>query len=178
LDEGEAITCTITNDDTSLLVESFGTGTCLQDIPGWDEDTGESCVNGTVAAAIGTNDNTASPDGGRFALIGNNGYICRQINATGMQNLLLKYYWRGDSDADPGETGSVQYYTGGTCASPTGLVSLTSNDLTVTSWSSQQSVNLPAALNNTTFFIRFASNTNAGTESYRVDGVDVSGMPL
>lgn len=178
LNEGESITCTITNDDTSLLVESFGTGTCLGDIPGWDEDTGESCVNGTVAAAVGTNDNTASPDGGRFALIGNNGYICRAVNAAGMQNLVMKYYWRGDSDADPGENGSVQYYTGGTCASPTGLVTLASHPLTTTSWSAQQSINLPGALNNTTFFVRFSQGANAGTESFRVDGVDVSGIPL
>ncbi len=179
LDEGEAITCTITNNDVAPLTESFGTGACLQDIPGWDEDAGESCVNGTVAAAIGVGDDTASPDGGRFALIGNTGYICRQVSATGLQNLQLKYYWRGDSAGDAGaDFGVVQVYTGGTCASPTGVTQLASHDVSVNSWSALQTVNLPGALDNTSFFVRFAADTNGGTESFRIDGVSVTGSPL
>lgn len=178
LDEGESITCTITNNDTAPLTENFGTGACLTDIAGWDEDPGESCVNGTVAAAIGTNDNTASPDGGRFGLLGNSGYICRPVSSIGLQNLVLKYYWRGDSDAEAGDAGSVRYYTGGTCASPTGEVSLASHPLTTTSWSVLQSINLPPALNNTSFFVRFTADTNTGNESFRVDGISMTGTPI
>src|SRR3989344_3086539 len=180
LNEGEAITCTITNDDDvpPLLTDNFGTGTCLSDIPGWNEDPGESCTNGTVAAAIGTGDDTASPDGGRFALIGNTGYICRPVNATGLQNLVLQYYWRGDNDAEVPDAGLVQYFTGGTCAAPTGLVQLASHSLTSLVWSPLQSINLPLALDNTSFFIRFESFTGAGTESFRVDGVTITGAPI
>lgn len=177
LDEGESITCTITNDDDGGLSENFGTGSCLTDIPGWDEDAGESCVNGTVAAAIGTGDNTASPDGGRFGLLsGNNGFLCRQVNATGLTNLVLKYYWRGDSGADAGETGSVKYFTGGTCAAPTGVVTLVSHPLTTfAAWSPLETINLPALLDNTTFFIRFTADSNNGNESFRVDGITITG---
>lgn len=178
LDEGESITCTITNNDTAPLTENFGTGTCLQDIPGWDEDPGEACPNGTVAAAISTNDNTASPDGGRFGLLGNAGYICRAVSTVGLQNLVLNYYWRGDSDAEVGDAGSIRYYTGGTCAAPTGEVSLVSHPLTTTSWSTLQAINLPPALNNTNFFIRFTADTNNGNESFRVDGISMTGTPI
>jgi hypothetical protein len=176
------VTCAITNTfipaTTTILTENFGTGDCLQDIPGWDEDPGESCVNGTVAAAIGTGDNTASPDGGRFALIGNNGYICRSINATGLQNLQIGYYWRGDSNADAADFGQVSYATGGTCASPTGLATPGSHPLTSTSTWQSNTLNLPPSLNNTTFFVRFFSGGNSGTESFRVDGVQLTGTPI
>lgn len=185
LADGDSAVCTITNDDeennepTAILTESFGTGVCLQDIPGWDEDAGESCTNGTVAAAIGTGDNTASPDGGRFAMLsGNNGFICRSVNAAGLDTLVLKYYWRGDGDADAGETGSVKYFTGGTCAAPTGVVNLASHALTTTSWSSQQTINLPGSLDNTTFFVRFTADSNGGNESFRVDGISLTGTPI
>jgi predicted ribosomally synthesized peptide with SipW-like signal peptide len=180
LADGDSLICTITNVENEPapppLDDDFGTGECLQDIPGWEEDPGESCVNGTVAAAIGTGDNTASPDGGRFALLGNAGYICRGIDATGLQDLELQYYWRGDSQADAGDTGSARYYTGGTCAAPTGQVTIGSpHDLTVTSWSSLQSIALPDVLDNTSFFIRFTADTNNGNESFRIDGIKVIG---
>jgi len=185
LDEGESITCTITNNDTAPLTENFGTGDCLVDIAGWDEDAGESCVNGTVAAAIGTNDNTASPDGGRFGLLsGNNGYICRQVSAAGLQSLQLKYFWRGDTNAADNETGSIKYATGGTCASPTGVVTLAAHELddgnnnAVEPWSALQTINLPGSLDNTTFFVLFTADSNAGSASFRVDGINLAGTPI
>lgn len=162
-----------------LIDEDFGTGDCLQDIPLWDEDPGESCPNGTVAKNIDTGDDTVSPDGGRHALIGNNGYICRSLDATGLESLQIKYYWRGDNDADAGDTGTIKFYTGGTCVAPSGEVvaATLSHDLTqFAAWSSLQTVNLPASLDNSTFLIRFASETNAGTESFRVDGVTLTGI--
>ncbi len=195
LDEGEAITCTITNDDDipalsplpspspspTVLNENFGTGTCLTDIPGWDEDAGESCTNGTVAAATGSGDNTVSPEGGRFGLLsGNNGYLCRSVNATGLSNLVLNYYWRGDTEAEDNETGSVSYFTSGTCAAPGTLTALASHELddgnnNVTEpWSVLQTINLPASLNNSTFFIRFSADSNGGNESFRLDGATIT----
>lgn len=184
LDEDEAITCTITNNDTAPLTENFGTGDCATDIAGWDEDAGESCVNGTVTAAISTGDNTASPDGGRFGILsGNNGFICRQVSATGLQSLQLKYYWRGDSAASDGETGSVRYFTTGTCAAPGAMTTLATHELNdnggaLEPWSSQQTINLPGALNNTTFFIRFTADSNAGNESFRLDGISITGTAI
>jgi predicted ribosomally synthesized peptide with SipW-like signal peptide len=175
--------CTITNTEIvpePIVVENFGTGTCLQDIPNWTEDPGNSCVNGTVAASTtASGDDTASPDGGRFALIGNNGYICHVADATGLDDLKLKYYWRGDSAGDVGaDFGLVQVYTGGTCAAPTGTVQLASHDVSATSWSTLQTIGLPDSFDNTSFFIRFAASTNGGTESFRIDGVSLTGTPI
>jgi predicted ribosomally synthesized peptide with SipW-like signal peptide len=184
---GGNVTCTITNNaggggpgggaTTTIVTDNFGTGDCLQNIPGWDEDPGDACPNGTVAAAIGTGDNTASPDGGRFALIGNNGYICRSINATGLENLSISYYWRGDSDADVGDEGLASYFTGGTCAEPTGLSSPGVHPLTTTTWQ-YNTINLPDTLDNTIFFIRFFAGTNQGSESFRIDGVTLTGTSI
>jgi hypothetical protein len=178
------VTCAITNTfvppaTTTIIFDDFGTGTCLTDIPNWDEDAGESCTNGTVASATSTGDDTASPDGGRFALLsGNNGYICRTINATGLGNLKLSYYWRGDSEADAGESGSIRFFTGGTCASPTGEVASSTNPLNpVGAWASNL-INLPASLNNTAFLVKFTANSNGGNESYRLDGVTFTGNAL
>lgn len=178
---GDNATCTITNTEdpepvnTTPLSDNFGTGACLQDIPGWDEDAGESCPNGTVAAATSTGDNTVSPDGGRFALLGNGGYICRSIDATGLQNLQLQYYWRGDSDAEAGDVGRSRIYTGGTCAAPTGLVASSTHAMTSTTWSALHTLNLPASVNNTTFLLKFTADTNNGNESFRIDGVSIVG---
>jgi hypothetical protein len=179
------VTCAITNTFVPLT-DNFGTsGACVQDIPGWDEDPGDTCVNGTVSKNPSVSgDDSVSPDGGNFALIGNLGHICRGVNATGLQNLQLKYYWRGDTDAEVTDNGLVQYYTSGTCLAPVGLVSVATHDLDnpdnnlTEPWSTLQSINLPGSLNNTTFFIRIAANTNGGNESLRFDGVTLTGIPI
>jgi predicted ribosomally synthesized peptide with SipW-like signal peptide len=186
LADGDNKVCTITNTEnapTPVLTESFGTGTCATDIAGWDEDAGESCANGTVAAAIGVGDDTVSPDGGRFAMLsGNNGYICRSVDATGLSSLQLKYYWRGDMQAEDGETGSVKYATGGTCAAPTGPATLATHELDdgdnnlAEAWSPLQTINLPGSLDNTTFLLLFSADSNGGNESFRVDGVSLTGL--
>lgn len=186
LADGDNKVCTITNTEnapTPILTDGFGTGACLADIPGWLEDAGESCGNGTVAAATSTGDDSVSPDGGRFALLsGNNGYICRSVNAAGLTNLVLKYYWRGDMQAEDGETGSVKVATGGTCASPTGTSTLAihelddgNNDL-AEPWSALQSINLPGSLDNTSFLLLFSADSNGGNESFRIDGVSLTGL--
>lgn len=185
------VTCTILNTYNDpgpmpLVAEDFGTGDCLADIPGWEEDNGESCVNGTVAKDPQVSgDDTVSPDGGRFALLsGNNGFLCRSVDATGLENLTLKYYWRGDAQANDGETGSVHYFTTGTCASPGSLTVLASHELDdgdnniVESWSPLQTINLPNTLNNSTFFIRFTADSNSGSESFRIDGVSLTGTTI
>lgn len=169
-----------------ILVEDFGEGDCLKDVPGWEEDNGESCVNGTVAKDPQVSgDDTVSPQGGRFGLLsGNNGYLCREVDATGLKDLVLEYYWRGDTDAKDEETGSIHYFTSGTCAAPGALTTLRSHELddgnnnATEPWSPLQMVNLPGALNNTTFFIRFTADTNAGTASFRLDGLNISGTSI
>ena len=89
----------------------------------------------------------------------------------------LLYYWRGDNDADAGENGLVTFATGGTCANPTGTTTLATHPLTTLTWQSN-TVPLPASLNNTVFFARFFAGTNAGTESFRVDGLTYTGTSI
>lgn len=186
------VTCTITNTydppvqgPETILGDDFGTGGCGTVITGWEKDTGNSCVNGTVAKDNGSGNDTESPDGGRFALLaGNNGYICREVDATGYENLSLKYYWRGDSDANDDETGSVHYFTTGDCSIPGPLTLLASHELDdgnnnlVEPWSSLQDINLPGALDNSSFFIIFKADSNGGNESFRIDGIDISATPI
>lgn len=127
----------------------------------------------------------ADGDGsGRFAKIDDGEWICRSINATGFNTLSLKYYWRGDNDAEDGspDFGLVEYATGGTCDSPTGLTTLATHELDNNPpggevWSSLQSIGLPGALNGTTFLLRFRNTANANSEDFRIDGVTVSGTP-
>ncbi|MBM2817714.1 MAG: hypothetical protein HW401_304 [Parcubacteria group bacterium] len=191
LDEGEAITCTITNDDNApitLLNDSFGTGNNQDDIPDWEEEGQDN--NGDARAQNAT-DNASDEEGfspadgdgtGRFAKIDNGEWICRSINATGYNTLSLGYYWRGDNDAEDGspDFGLAEYATGGTCDSPTGLSSLATHELDNNPaggevWSSLQSVGLPVALDGTTFLLRFRNTANASSEDFRIDGVTVTG---
>lgn len=168
------------------LEENFGDGDCLKDIPGWEEDNGESCQTGTVAKDPQVSgDDTVSPDGGRFGLLsGNNGYLCREVDATGFEAMVLEYYWRGDLGADDGETGSVHYFTSGTCAAPGPLTTLATYELddgdnnVAEPWSSLVTHNLPNTLDNTTFFIRFTADSNSGNESFRVDGIRITGTSI
>lgn len=160
-----------------LLSDNFGIGTNdIHDIPGWDEDDGTG--GSTEVKKVGSNDDTASPDGSLFALIQKEGWVCRQVDAAGYDNVVLKFYERGDKDAEDNEYGYAQYFTMGTCASPTNLVNLATYELDngntgSTSWSSLQSVNVPVS--NAVFFIRFYNGANSGGEDFRIDGVVVEG---
>lgn len=187
LNEGEAVTCTISNNDNAPQAltgfpDNFGTGSSLSDIPNWDEHE-----DGTIAQSPSVSgEDTASPDAGRFAKIAEDsgdagsvdGWICRSVNATGLNSLVLAYQWRGDADAENTDLGLVQYFTGGTCASPTGGPNaLASHDLSNDAAWSSSSVNLPSGLNGTTFLIRFYNNSSADDEYFRVDAVSLTGVP-
>lgn len=185
LTNGGSVTCTITNtynpQPVSFFSDNFGTGDSVNDVPNWDE-AGSNGANGTIAKSPTSDNNSASPDGGRFALIDGGGWICRSVNATGYNTLVLKYYWRGDIDAEDNEYGFVEYATGGTCAAPTGLTTLATHELDdgntgTSSWSALQSIGLPGSLNGTTFLLRFRDAANANDESFRIDGVSITGIP-
>ncbi len=180
------VTCTITNTfvpptPTSLLSDGFGTGATddtFNETPSWAEagNTGNDAEK-RQAAGGGSND-SASSNGDRFALmLGENGHICRTVNATGYNTLTLSYLWRGDFNAESDDDGIVEYATGGTCASPTGLTTLVSHPLDTTTWQTN-SINLPGALSNTSFFLRFRVNSSQPSEDFRIDGVSLTGVAL
>lgn len=164
----------------TLMSDSFGTGSTDTDVPNWSENGSNS---GTEVLAPSTGDNAVSPDTGRFALIeGSGGWICRQIDASNTTSLALKYYWRGDVDAVDSDTGTVEYRSGGSCSSSSGWNTLATHKLdagntNTSAWSALQNISLPATLNNnSSFFIRFKSNSSNTNRSFRIDGVSVSGM--
>ncbi|MDP3727104.1 MAG: hypothetical protein Q8R35_00515 [bacterium] len=165
----------------TIVEDNFGTGSSVNDIPNWEEE-GSDSGSGTLAQAAGSGDDSISPDGGRFALIADDEWICRSINAAGFNTLVLGYHWRGDSDAEDGETGIIEHRTGGSCDSGSGWTTAASHELddgntNSSAWSSFQSLGLPASLNGATFFLRYRNTANSGNEDFRIDLVRVTGVP-
>ena len=116
-----------------------------------------------------------SANGGRLAVVENNSWICMSINAGGLSNLQLSYFWRGDPDAnESSDDGLVEYHTSGggaSCSSFFGWNTLQNHDLQNDgSWTTQSAFTLPSALNNTTFFLRYRASSD-NNEYFRIDGV-------
>lgn len=186
---GENKTCTIVNDDKAaetIFTENFGTGSTTGTAPvGWLEANGlGGGTTQTNPPGDGLPGDAESPALGRFAKIGAGGWLCRQVNASSFNSMMLKYYWNGDTDAEDNESGVVEYRATGSCVSGSGWNSLASHELDDTNnnvnegWSSLFGVNLPASLNgDSSFFIRFRNDANQADEYFRVDGVTLSGLP-
>jgi hypothetical protein len=163
----------------TIFSDDFGAGSNVNDIPGWAESGIES-NSSSLEVNPTSGDNSASPDGGRFARMDGGEWICTSIDATGYENLTLSYYWRGDGDAEDNESGIVEYFTGGLCAVPLGLTTIASHELDdgntgSSSWSTLQSVSLPGALDDTTFSIRYKNDASSANENFRVDAVSIAG---
>lgn len=160
----------------SLLSDGFGSGSTdgsFGESPAWTEGG-----DGAEKRASSSGNDSASPDGGRFAVMfGEDGYICRSVDAIGYENLQLSYYWRGDSDAgSSSDDGLVQYRVGGTCSSSSGWTELKNHDLRDdSSWYTQSAFALPGSSENATFLLRFRADSNDDDEHFRVDGVSVTG---
>jgi hypothetical protein len=180
---GNVKTCTVTNNDkapttiTTSTFGTFGTGASANDIPDWDEEGTDSDSSSLAASSTVSGQNAVSPDGGRFALIGEDDWICRAVTTTGFHQLKLNYYWHGDTDAEDGESGSAQYATSGACTTATftsvGTHELDDADNNVDEgWSTLQSPALP----NGVTLIRFIQSTSQPDEEFRVDGVSVTGV--
>ena len=164
--------------DTATTVpyaDTFGTTDSLT-VTGWDE-TNPAEIAGTAFDSDTTRDGTAT---NKFAKLGNSGgWIRRTINATGYAGLQLKYYYRNDSDAGSNDKGVVQYCASSSCSS--GYQDLASHNLDPSNnnsdtWSTQQTINLPGSLDNTSFRIRFINNANSSGEDFRIDQVEVTGI--
>ncbi|MDQ5922324.1 MAG: Flg new 2 protein [Patescibacteria group bacterium] len=176
-------------------------GSDWKDISSWEEE-GSDSDSSTIGKNPSVNgEDIASPNGGRFAKIGfdegNNSqhsgddkgeWICQQLDSSGHNNLVLKYYWNGDSDTENNDDyGVVEYRatsngnTDQTCNSNlNSWTQLASHDLyDDVNWSSLQSINLPDSLDNdSSWFIRFRNDASANNEYFRVDGVSIEGTPI
>jgi len=158
------------------FTEGFGTSTSnSNNVPNWDEDDNNGA--GTVAHKASFNNNSGSPDGERFALVdGNDGWICREIDALGFHSLQMLYYWRGDNDAESSDRGIVEYKIGGNCSSVSGWNQFQSHDLSLSeSWNTQSEFSI-SEVDSSSFLLRFRTDSNKDEEDFRVDGISITGI--
>ena len=165
----------ITARAATILSDSFGTGSTSSTVSGWTEG-----VDGAEVRASGSGNDSVSPNGGRFAIIfGTDGYICRTVTTTGYNSVQLSYYWRGDDDSgDSSDDGIVEFKAGSVSCSSSGWTQLQNHDLRQDSSWTTQSVFTNAGFNNTTFTIRFRTDTNHDDEHFRIDGVSITGNAI
>ncbi len=138
--------------------------------------------NSSVASGSGDD----SPLDGNFAKIDAGGYICRDVDALGFQNLLLQFYWKGDKDAGSHDNGYVYVKKGGNCSDDDGWTKVYKADLDTNrdkngypQWSSQISINLNSSFSNSNFKIKFKNSSNdASDEFFRVDNFKITGTKI
>ena len=165
----------------TVLNETFGTGSSLNDIPNWEEEGTESDATTLAMTPTSSGNDTASLGGGRFARIGQDEWICRSFSAAGLSNLALSFESRGDTDANSNnDVFIVEYNTSDACGGgstpwvTSSSVSLTQNR---NSWVGQ-TLSLPSVLNNdSSFSIRFRVDSNSSSETGRVDSIVLTGQP-
>lgn len=164
----------------SLLSDNFGTGSSVNDIPSWDEEGSDSDSSTLAQAFAVSGEDTVSPDGGRFAKIGEDEWICQTFNTSLFNtytNPTLQYYVRGDTDAESSDDGIVEYRNGSSCTAGSGWTNGATYDLNtnVGSWSGVQSLNLPTGSFGAQFSVRFRTSSSSSDEYFRVDGVSLNG---
>lgn len=157
---------------TILPTDSFGSSN-TNDVLDW-VDGGEAGTDDDSDTRI----NDGSPRSGsataQHARVGDGGHITRTVDTSGYENIVLKYYWRGDDDGDRNSDNlKVQWKkTSDSSFSTLNTHLLLGNDL----WSSEVSVSLPSDAGNTSIDIRFWGDSNHdNNEEGRVDDVSVEG---
>ena len=178
---GVTPTPTPTPTPVSLFSDGFGTGTIdstFNESPVWTE--GGPSSDDAEKRASGSGNDSASPDGGRFALIqGNGSWLCRTVNTAGYNTVLLSYYWRGDSSANNSDRGIVEIKpsSGNSCSDASGWTTLQDHNLNDDSTWSTQSPFGNAGMENISFLLRFRAASNSTSDDFRVDGVSLTGIP-
>jgi len=182
---------------TVVLSESFGTGNTVSDIPNWF-DGGD-----TDALTPGSGGDSASPNGGRFAKIADDEYVCRIIDGSANQVFALSYYWRGDTDSENDEYGYAQVRKGDSCTTNSGWINVGSHELDDANnnqdegWSSLVTVSLPTSeTDQNKFALRFKNTAGCSytgldnkcdgdqgddrsqDEYFRVDGIGLESAPV
>lgn len=166
---------------TTIFSDGFGTGSTddtFNESPAWTDGGNFGTDAEKYASNNGNDNNSVSPDGGRFAkILAQDGYICRTINTSGYNNVKLSYYWRGDHDAENSDRGIVEIKSasGHNCSDSNGWTNLKSHDMSIDSSWSTQSAFTNAGMNNTSFLLRFRISSSADNEDFRVDGVSIVG---
>ncbi len=168
----------------TIFSESFGDNNLGNDMDpiSWNSwsDGGNSGDDAEIrVGSNGNNNDSVSPNGGRFAMaLGQDGYFCKTIDTTGYNNVNLSYYWRGDSNANNNDFGLVQIKEAGNgifCSDNSGWTTLKSHALDIDNNWSTQSAFTDNILNNKNLLLRFKVDANQNTEDFRVDGILISG---
>jgi cysteine-rich repeat protein len=157
---------------TTVFTEDFGTGSDDDDINDWEEQ-GDDDDDETLAKAIAGGNDSASPNGGRFAKIVDGEWICRVFTSATYESSTLNYYKRGDTDSESDDDGIVEYRGGSSCTAVSGWTNAASHPMNQTGWSSLQSVSLPDFTQGS-FAIRFRTDASASDEFFRVDGITIT----
>ena len=157
---GFALAVNITSTD------SFGNAGTSNNVPGWVEieSNGQN-------ARVEESTNRSGSATREHARLRNGASITKTVSTVGYNNIVLKYYWRGDDRAESSDHLLVQWKR---TASST-FTTLNSHNASIDSWSSEVSAALPASANNTSIDIRFVGDTNSSSEEVRVDDVTVTG---
>lgn len=180
---------------TSIFTESFGTGNSSNDVPGWKESEHPNDNDDDVIARKGESSGSdmKSPNDGRFLRIkgDDNHWACKKITTMGYQALVLKYYWRGEGEAENDDYGKVEVRANGTSESSCnsndngGWTPVASHPLDNSSNSNSNSqedwalnsVSLPADSDGE-FLLRFRNDSSSDGEYFRVDGIQIEGDPI
>lgn len=188
---------------TTIFSDGFGTGDSAPNIPNWDEEGSDNDESTLAKEPTGSGSDTISPNGGRFAKIASEEWICRIFNGSATTSFTLSYYWRGDTDAEEGETGKIQVRDGASCDANAGWVDVSTHEIddlnnnSDEGWSSQTTIDLPQdQTNHTKFAIRFLNTTQCSffgddekcdgnndddlpqDEFFRIDGVFLTSLPI
>lgn len=144
----------------------------------WSEGGNSGSDDAEKRKSTSGND-SASPDGGRFAIaFGEDGWFCQKLDATGYDSLQLAYYWRGDNDAENSDKGKVEYKVNGNCSDSSGWSTLHSiTDLRNDGWKSVTD-NFPTNVDNKKFALRFRVDSSEDDEHLRIDGIKLLGYAL
>jgi VCBS repeat-containing protein len=149
--------------------DSFGNAGTSNSVPGWTDSDGIG-----QDARVEQSSSRAGSATDEHARMREGAHITKTVSTVGYSNIVLKYYWRGDDQAESSDKLLVQWKNAASSTYTTLSTLALDND----DWSSQVSVSLPAAANNTSINIRFQANTTSSSEEARVDDVSLEGTVL
>lgn len=154
----------------SFFSDSFGSSV-TNTVTGWAET--ES--NGQDARIETASDRFGSPTKGHIRLRAD-ASVTRTVSTLGYTNIILKYYWRGDSQAESSDRLKVYWRD-----LPSGSFQEVGNhqlNQSTTTWSSQVSVALPSGANDTSIELKLLGASNSSSEEARLDDIELIGTEM
>lgn len=158
-----------------IFSDSFGNTNGLVDgYNGWTV-TGSAASSAQIISGAANDTALSSSPTPKFAKIHDGYGICHSVDAAGYANLVLKYFWRGDTNAEPQDFGIIEVKSAGNCAAG-GFTQIGDHSVQGDNgWSTEQSIVIPADFNDSVFVLRFRNVSNADDEDFRIDDVSVTG---